>query len=114
MTAFVAHIKRKLRRIVMSAEQKPICPECEVGAPEPELGRREFFRWVGGGAASLAVGGAAVPKLLADGPANQPAPARAARPAEELIRELYQGLSDEQKQAVVYAWDHGRAGNRLP
>ena len=30
-----------------------------------------------------------------------------AKPAEEMIRELYTGLTDDQKKAVVLPWDHG-------
>jgi hypothetical protein len=98
----------------MSADDNISCPECEAGAPREEgLARREFFRRVGGGALALAAGGTAVPQLLADGPAA-PA-ARAAKPAEALIQELYRGLTAEQRRTVVYPWDHGATGRgQLP
>src|SRR5262249_13803758 len=42
-----------------------------------------------------------------------PAPTAGPRPAEALIRELHDSLSDEQKRAVVYPWDHGAGAGRL-
>lgn len=96
----------------MSENPKLHCPECASG-PE-SVGRRDFIRAVGGTAVAL-TGLEAVtrgaPRVLADTPAA-PA-ARAARPAEALIRELYQGLSDEQRRGVVYAWDHRQGNNPL-
>jgi Protein of unknown function (DUF3500) len=88
----------------MTEHETNPCPECE--SPDG-LGRRDFLMAVGGTAVTLA-GLEAGPQILkAQGPAAQPAAApRAARPAEALIRELYQGLTDEQRRRVVYPWDH--------
>ena len=86
-------------------EKDGTCWECD----EPELreellGRRNFLGLVGGGAVVLAAGATASPIIGAQ-PAAQSA--TAPRPAETLIRELYEGLNDTQKRAVVYPWDHG-------
>jgi hypothetical protein len=75
------------------------------------MDRRGFIRSVGGTASLLAVGAVAgqAPRVWAD---PKPAPAnRVARPAEELIRELYTGLTDEQKRTVVLPWNHGAGNN---
>lgn len=86
------------------SEQQPFCPECEM--TEDSLDRRGFLHAAAGTAVTL-VGLQAVPsatpRLVAD------APARAARPAEALIRELHAGLSDAQKSRVVLPWNHGPA-----
>jgi hypothetical protein len=57
-----------------------------------DLNRRGFLRAVGG-AAALASGASA-------------AAAPAARPAEDLVKELYSSLSDEQKRTVILPWDY--------
>ena len=88
----------------MPDDPKPLCPDCEA------LDRRDFIRAVGvstAGAAALA----AVPRLPAavkdDAPAK-PAP-KPAKPAEALVKELFAGLSAEQKkQEIVYPWDDKR------
>lgn len=86
------------------------CPECEG------LDRRDFVRALGGTAVSLAgLEAVARTPVLADAPATGAAtPARNAKPAEALIRELFGGLSDDQKRQVVYAWNHAPGNNRLP
>jgi hypothetical protein len=87
-------------------ETRNNCPECDG------LDRRDFVRVLGGTAATL-VGLQAAPSLLrADEPAT--AAPRVAKPAEALIRELYTGLSAEQKNKVVYNLDHGAASNAIP
>ncbi len=95
----------------MSETKKVYCPECEEHIEQAEaVGRRGFLRTVGGQAASLiAVGGlaAAAPAALAQqtAPARQPASGRTPRPAEDLIRELYQGLTADQRTQVVRPWN---------
>jgi hypothetical protein len=76
------------------------CPECgEHVETQEALDRRDFIRVVGQGAAAVALGSMIqVPATAADTPAT---PAKSVKPAEELIRELFSGLSDEQKQQVV-------------
>jgi hypothetical protein len=87
------------------------CPECEAG---DGLDRREFLSALSTGAATLASLGALAPSANAQQaqPAQKPAPA--ARPAEKLIRELYQGLTPAQRQRVVYPWNYGATEKRLP
>jgi hypothetical protein len=94
----------------MSEQLKPSCPECQLD--QDGLDRRTFLA-MGGSAVTLvglqAVAPSAARVLAQDAPPA--AAARAAKPAEAMIRELYQGLSDEQKRGVVYAYDH-RMGNQ--
>jgi hypothetical protein len=102
------------------SEQAKRCPECdELVEQDQVVDRRNFIRVVGESAASLlAVGGlaAAAPAVLADGPAAAPqqTPARrtANRPAEEMIRELYNSLTADQRGQVVRAWNHGAENGR--
>jgi hypothetical protein len=88
----------------MSELETNACPDC---AALDGLGRRDFLLAVGGTAVTLA-GLEAVPQILnAREPAAQPAAVpRPARPAEALIRELYEGLNGEQRRRVVYPFDH--------
>ncbi len=67
------------------------CPECGDTVPAEPVDRRGFLKIVGGSAAALAV-------------ARVPAWAKGPRPnvtAEEMIKELYGGLTDDQKKLVV-------------
>src|SRR5262245_48951909 len=95
----------------MSVDERNSCGECVERADG--VARRDFLRVVGGGALWLAANGGAAP-LLAAPQGAQPAAARAAKPAEALIQELYQGLTDAQRQSVVYAWNHGGGGTAIP
>jgi hypothetical protein len=99
----------------MQEQPNPYCPECEgeTGAQQL-LHRRSFIRNAGESAAGLiALGGlAAVPAVATAKvvPVKKPA-----KPAEELVKELYASLTGDQKKDVVMAWDHGSAnGRRLP
>jgi hypothetical protein len=90
-------------------ESKSFCPDCVTDLNQPAgLGRREFIRVVGGGAALVAGLGSSLParRLLAQ---ETPAAgtAKAAKPAEALIRELYSSLSSDQKKDVCLPWNHG-------
>lgn len=99
----------------MSELKQNYCPECqtEVESLEP-VHRRDFIRTVAGGAATLAaVSGAAGTAAVANASFPPPAATNNARPAEAMIRELYSGLSAQQRQQVVYPWDH-RQGNNMP
>ncbi|MGF1581607.1 MAG: DUF3500 domain-containing protein [Gemmataceae bacterium] len=88
----------------MSKEIKNECPECH------EFDRRGFLRGVGGVAAGVAAGGlTAVPNVQAN---PNPTATRQPRPAEVLIRELFAGLTDDQKDKVVYPWNHKDRGSR--
>jgi hypothetical protein len=92
----------------MSELERPNCPECagEFDLSVPEVDRRNFIRVVGGGTAAAlagaALGGAALP-----GVARAAAPfVRKPKPAEDLIKELFSGLSDAQKRRAVRSWDN--------
>jgi hypothetical protein len=95
----------------MNEQERINCPECDT---LDGVGRRDFLMAVGGTAVTLA-GLEALPTIARaeDQPAAKPAE-RTARPAEALIKELYQGLSDEQKRRVVYDWNHGGGNNQTP
>jgi hypothetical protein len=85
----------------MRTDASPItCPECTT------TDRRAFLAAAGTGAA-LALTPAALLRA-ADAPARVE---KAVKPAEALVRELYEGLSDEQKRELVLPWDHGATGN---
>lgn len=92
----------------MMHESEFYCPECDDGLDHaPSATRRQFLARLGAGAAALAVGTA--PTLVS---AQAPAPAqrREATPAEGLVRELYQGLSEAQRRNLVYPWNHMTRG----
>ncbi len=97
----------------MSENARPYCPECEPTA-EDQAGfdRRQFLR-TAGVAALAAAGAAGLPRLAAaaDGKAETKKPAR---PAEEMVRELFASLKDDQKKAVVLPYDHGPKGDDFP
>src|SRR5687768_2526071 len=84
------------------------CPECHESFDYPQpppLGRRAFLRATATAAAAVAAtatGG--VPAVV-----RAAAPPRP-RPAEELVRELFSTLEDNQKKRLVLAYD--RAGSR--
>jgi hypothetical protein len=80
----------------MSEKLTPPCPECI--SPET-LDRRNFIRVAGGAAAALTVAGTvAAPRLRA----REDKPAK---PAEDLVKELYSTLTNEQKKIIVHPWD---------
>jgi hypothetical protein len=82
-----------------------ICPECsERVSPAAEVNRRHFIRVVAGSAAGIVGGAALLPKSSLASAAET---ARAAKPAESLVRELFATLTAEQKAAVVMPWNHG-------
>lgn len=82
------------------------CPDCDDGFDGPApASRRQFLRGTLGGAAAV-LSAASVARVLAD----EPQAARPPKPAEELVRELYSTLSDEQKRHLVYPWDHPAVG----
>jgi len=104
----------------MVEQPQQICPECHQPAQTREVGlnRRGFIRVLGGTAASLLAGGAAAPQLASAAPAAAPTPplipSTGPKPAEELVRELYNSLTQQQRSNVVYTWNHGQSGNQLP
>ncbi|HKB05542.1 MAG TPA: DUF3500 domain-containing protein [Gemmataceae bacterium] len=76
------------------------CPECT------SLDRRDFVRTLAVGGAALTAGGVALaPRPLVAGERG-PMPRVVNTVAEDLVKELYAGLSDDQKKAVVKPWTH--------
>jgi hypothetical protein len=102
----------------MPDNMKPICPECTDLAEGADIvDRRNFIRVVGGQAAALTAiaSGAAAPRVLGAEDAKPAKAERPAKPAEDLVRELYASLSADQKKEIVLPWDHGsEGGKRLP
>src|SRR5262245_30858631 len=91
----------------MAKIERPDCPECRdvFDYSQPGLGRRGFLLAASTGvAASLGVG-AGAPVIRAAAP---PTP----NPAEELVRELFATLTDDQKKRLVLDYDHGSRGGR--
>jgi uncharacterized protein DUF3500 len=96
----------------MAEETKVACPECASGPVAAlNLDRRGFIRVVG---QQVAVAGA-VGFLTRSKAGAAEAKTPAARPAEELVKELHAGLTAEQKAAVVLPFNHGAAdGKGMP
>jgi len=99
----------------MFEQEEQFCPECDaLATPDASVSRRNFIKAVGGTAVTL---GAlqAVPHAASVAIGQQPAAAQPggnAKPAEVLVRELYSGLSDEQKRNAVYPWNHGATASQ--
>jgi hypothetical protein len=86
----------------MLNETRFYCPECDEGFDLPEVkSRRDFLRAIGATGAIAAVGA---------GTHARAAEAKV-RPAEELVKELYSTLSNEQKAELVLPYDHGTEGS---
>ncbi|HTU17304.1 MAG TPA: DUF3500 domain-containing protein [Gemmataceae bacterium] len=84
----------------MQNNTSPSCPECDG------LDRRDFIRTLALGGAAFTAGSAS---LLLPGNAwadKKPMPRVANPVAEDLVKELFAGLTDTQKKAVVKPWDH--------
>ncbi len=91
----------------------PSCPECDP-VEQSTVSRRAFLRGVGAAGVSLWAAPAfgqtpGAPAAIAPAAAAKPM-----RPAEELVRELHAGLTDEQKRAVMYPWNHGATAMAPP
>jgi hypothetical protein len=93
----------------MAEIESPYCPECDeaFNFPEPlPVDRRNFIRLAGGTAAAVALGASgAVRSAPADTTKNE----KKSRPVEELVKELFSNLSDEQKKSVLLPYDHGES-----
>lgn len=93
----------------MSELRTPACPDCN------DVDRRAFLSTMGGAAAVAGLGTVLPANLRADDPAAKtPPPARQPKPAEAMIKELFSGLTDQQKRQVCYDWDHKQANNQTP
>ena len=94
----------------MSFIQRQVCPECaDNGSAATGFDRRDFIRVVSG---SMLGAMAGAPLLTGGRAFGEDKPA--AKPAESLIRELFSGLSDEQKKAIVLPWNHGAENGGEP
>jgi hypothetical protein len=103
----------------MPDHAKPICPECKDSFVEPEVvDRRNFIRVVGGQTAALAaLTGLAgsTPRVLNAAETTPAKVEKPAKPAEDLVRELFASLSADQKKELVLPWNHGAEdGKRRP
>lgn len=85
----------------MQKHTPPSCPECDA------LDRRGFIRTLALGGAALTAGSTSL-FLPGSARANDRKPMpRVSNPvAEDLVKELFTGLTDNQKKAVVKPWDH--------
>jgi hypothetical protein len=95
----------------MAEIESPYCPECDdaFNFPEPPpVDRRSFFRVMG--AAAVALGAAGSVRGAADETKTEKKP----RPAEELIKELFSTLNNEQKKKIVLPYDHGGGKGSRP
>jgi hypothetical protein len=91
----------------MAEVESRLCPECEGVfdfPPPPALDRRDFLRVAGTGVAAAATLATVPLRVAAESP---PVPAKKPRPAEELVRELFSGLKEDQKKRLVLPYDHG-------
>jgi hypothetical protein len=97
----------------MAKIESPYCPECDEAFDYPEpppVGRRDFLRATAAGAAATAlVGAAGVSAVKADTSSSE----RKAKPAEDLVRELFASLKDDQKKKVVHEYDHVEKNNSI-
>jgi len=91
----------------MAEIESPYCPECDdaFNFPEPPpVDRRSFIRVLGGTAAAVALGAAG---SVQGARRDETKTEKKLKPAEELIKELFSTLKDEQKKKVVLPYDHG-------
>jgi hypothetical protein len=84
----------------MSENREPTCPECDA------IDRREFVRYLGAGALAAASVPLVAGKTRAAGElAPMPRLFTPNYAAENLVKELYAGMSDEQKKQVCRKFD---------
>jgi len=98
----------------MAEIESPSCPECDEAFDFPEpppVDRRSFIRVLGGTAAAVALGAGSVRIATAD---TQPEPAKKKTPAEDLVKELFSTLKDEQKKKIVKTYDFGQTKTSRP
>lgn len=79
-----------------------LCPDCDGGSL-PELNRRDFVRVGGTAAAAAAVGTIGSPLIHSRASAAETE--KKVSP-ENLVKKLYDSLSEEQRGKVCFAWDH--------
>src|SRR5688572_22821242 len=77
----------------MSETRDTNCPECTMD-------RRDLLRYVAIAPAAAALMSPAIAR------AEEKTATRAAKPGADLVKELYAGMSDEQKKLACKPWDH--------
>jgi hypothetical protein len=98
----------------MTQPQTQTCPEClRDDAQQDSVDRRRFIRVLGAGAAAAGSSALFSSRRASAEPAAEATP-KQAKPAEDLIRELYATLTAEQKQELVLPFDHGGGGGMQP
>lgn len=95
----------------MSEMHDERCPECDALEPADGVSRRLFMKAVGGTAVTLA-GLQAIPRVVPAALAQEPRAATTPKPAEALVRELYSGLTADQRRSVVFPWNHGATADQ--
>ncbi|HEY7313874.1 MAG TPA: DUF3500 domain-containing protein [Gemmataceae bacterium] len=84
----------------MQSNPSPTCPECDG------FDRRSFIRTLALGGAALTAGSTSLLLPSSAWADKKPMPRVANPVAEDLVKELFAGLTDNQKKAVVKPWDH--------
>lgn len=84
-------------------DQELHCPEC--AGENSSLDRRGFIRAIGAGVVGVASAGTLLRPGCALGTPDTKT--EKIRPAEELVKELHAGFSDEQKRNLVLPFNHG-------
>lgn len=77
---------------------KEFCPDCEM-IPDPSLNRRDFVKTTGTAAAAVTVAGLASPL------AARAAEETGSKP-ENLVEQLYDSLTPQQKEKMCFPWDY--------
>src|SRR5262249_53391263 len=72
------------------------------------LDRRDFVRLLGGSAAALSLGTAGALRAETKKPAEKKPEAKKDSPAETLVKELFSGLSDDQKKLACFPWTNDK------
>jgi len=99
----------------MAVIESPYCPECDDAfnfPTPPAFDRRSFMGVLGGTAAAVALGGSSA-RLLADEKKTEKIETKK-RPAEEMVKELFSGLNDDQKKKVLKPFDQGKTQKSRP
>jgi hypothetical protein len=98
----------------MAEFESPYCPECDEAFDFPEpppVDRRNFIQVLGGTAAAVALGTGSLGAARAE---EKTETAKKKQPAEDLLKELFSTLKDDQKKKIVKDYDHGKSNRSRP